>query len=307
MIEPSRTLDGGSPTENQPQANSKSPSSHGVGKVFVAIGLGGIVGLALAVGDWVSAAFLLLVLGMSVRGYLLGAMKIASGILGLLAAIKWAPILSPYLAEVPQLINVADRWNQVPETPREFIVVLSAGLLIGVLVMSLIRVLASSLHRSKPRWKWVDSWLGATFGGIEGVVLSALIVFTALMLEPIARKQLEKGSHEGAENFSHVWAQGVVTLTRSVLKSSAGKFLNSLEPLRVRFNQQMESMTQDTQGDAAHDTFQGSLRRMIEQMKNDPAARSELAEKTKLDDQSLQSLLDSQEFNQTLNKFLIGD
>jgi uncharacterized membrane protein required for colicin V production len=276
-----------------------------MGRVVMALGGGAIVGMATVADDMVSAIFLLFILLMGIRGYLLGAMKIAAGILGLLAAIQWAPSLSPYLAKAPQLVNATANWNQIPGSLRGWICLIGAGLLIGLVVILVTRFFAHALFHSKPSWKWADHWLGATFGGIEGVVLSAIFIFAAMMLEPMARQQLANANRDEAGSLSRAWPNSVITVTQSVRESAIGNTLESLEPLKNRFDQQMQTLTRAVnENDGQDNSFQDKLMKMIEQMKSDPAARSILSSRTNLDDASLRALLDSQEFNDALQKIM---
>jgi uncharacterized membrane protein required for colicin V production len=264
--------------------------SHGVGRMLLAIGVGAVVGLALIVGDMVAAAFLGFILLMGIRGYQLGAMKIASGILGLLAALQWARALAP------QLAKVTVEWKQIPEPARGWLSLIGAGLLVGVTVMLVARILARALFRSKPHWKWVDRWFGAAMGGAEGIVLSVILMFAALMLEPIARQHLQTGGRVAAGRFSRAWPNTVLALTESVRESSTGKILESLEPLRMRFNQQFQDLTGGAGADGgSEDSFQGQLKQLIEQMRGDRGARDIISSRTGLEDAQLRSLLDSPE------------
>ncbi len=205
----------------------------------------------------------------------------------------------------PQLANATAEWNQIPGSLREWISLICAGLLIGLMVILVTRFFAHALFHSKPSWKWADHWLGATFGGFEGVILSAIFLFAAMMLEPMAIQQLTIANRDGTGSLSRAWPNSIITVTQSVRESAVGNTLESLKPFKNRFDQQMQTLTRAVnENDGQNNLFQDKLMKMIDQMKSDPAARSILSSKTNLDDASLRTLLDSQEFNDTLQKML---
>lgn len=135
--------------------------------------------------DWVVAGLLMISGLTAASGYRLGAIAVASLIAGCAASYSLAPQYS-YVAEpfLESRLGLTGLVNRGAALATVAIVIALTTLAIGCILRALLIMPNSKANR-------VDRWLGAVFGGFEGLTIATLLLCGALFLEPFARQQLE--------------------------------------------------------------------------------------------------------------------
>ena len=264
--------------------------------LVAALGLGAAGGFGYVVGDWVSAGFLLLVVLRAYTGYWAGGIKIASGVMGLLAAIKFSRLLAPHVAVW------SDQYVDLPPTFQEPLSIAAAGLLLVVSVVVTMRVLGHLLLASKPRWKSVDRWVGLTAGGMQGVLIGLIVLFGIVMLEPVAAEYAKSGQNLDKAGPLASWPTKVAQVSEQIRESSIGTVMESMEPVRERFNSRFDEMRKsvETKRESVQSPHRSQLMRMVQEIQADPAARHRLQSTLGVDDNTLRTILDAPEFERHL-------
>jgi len=274
--------------------NDVDNSSHLGVHVLIALLIGVAVGFGNIVGDWVSAGFLFLVIFMAYIGYWSGGVKIASSVLSLLAAIRFAPTFSPYVAEW------CDELVAIPDAFREPISLVGAGILTALVVVITLRVTASFVFQSKPGWKHVNRWFGLAAGLVQGVVIGAIILLGIGMLEPIAKQQLASRGRAKVGGFVQQWPGKVVAFSKTIKESTIGK---AVEPMQDRFRGKLDKMSGAMVSQTDNDgSLHRKLMKMVKDVREDPTSRKHLARTLGVDEGTLQNVFESPKFDKTLRK-----
>ena len=184
----------------------------------------------------------------------------------MLLAIRYAVVVAPKVA--PYL----DRFVDLPPSLREPIVVFAGGCLIAVAAYLVARIAHGLVLHSMPQWKGIDRWLGAALGAVQGVIISLILLFSLLVLEPIAQRHLA-GAQSGAEWSLLPMSAKVVNWSAKVRLSSVGVLMDEMEPLRLRFNDRLQHLTETISAEAMQEpTIQAMLPDFIEGLHNNPRA-----------------------------------
>ena len=274
---------------------SSKSSNHGTIHILLALGMGAALGFACVVGDWISATFVFLIIFMAYLGYWSGVIKIAAGLLGLLAAIRFAQPVSPFVSQFcHQLFEVPERYEQI-------ISIGCAGILVAIAVMLTLRIAAHFVFRSKPQWKGIDRWMGAAFGAVQGVVISAIVLFSAVILEPIAEQQMARRDGEVSVGYLDELPAKVISFTQLARNSSMGTIITAMEPLQDRFNEQVQEMTESiTTNQEFEGQFGQTLMQMVQEFRDDPEAVRIISSRSGIEQEKIRSILDSQEFEEAV-------
>ena len=209
--------------------------------VLLALGVGAAIGFGWIGGDWFAAGCLLLVVSAGCRGYRRGGLKIAGTVLGLLVAMHFAEpcshIIAPYV----------ERWIDVAGEYRGVILLSAAGVLLALIVVVSFRVVARFLLQSRPGWQHADHWLGAVLGGVQGALLSLILLFGISVLEPVAQQYL-RGSQAFPESKVRRVASAVVSLNERAWKSSLQPVMAALQPVQVRLQRRASEVARGMHG-----------------------------------------------------------
>ena len=280
-----------------PAAAKSNSSSHIMAHIFLAVGLGAAVGFAGISDDWIAAGFVILVTLAAYFGYWSGVVKIAASVLGILAAIRFAGPFSPLVADY------SDRLFDVPERFRGLISIGCAGVLVAIVVIVSLRIAGHVIFRSNPQLRVTDRWMGAAIGAIQGVIISAMILFAAMMLEPIAAKHVTSNSEIQSFGVLDQLPSNIVSFTQLARQSSVGTLMDAMVPWQDGFNERVQKLTETivtNNGDDA--SLQQALKQLVEDVRNDPNKQKSLSSQSGIDEQTLRSILDSSEFEEAIGE-----
>ncbi len=225
-----------SPKRETPSVNAPKSRVSARFILFV-MALGGVVGFAAISDDRISAGCAILVLCATYFGYRNGATKIATGVIGMLMAIRYAAPLAKMMAPCSAwLVNL-------PASVQPLVMLSVAGCLIAILVYSVLRMASGRVFRSKPHWKAVDRWLGAALGLVEGVVISLLLLFSLVILEPIAQKQLRRPHEANSAELAQLVSTNIVDWSAQLRQSSMGTLMEEMDPIRVHFDNRVQDLS----------------------------------------------------------------
>jgi uncharacterized membrane protein required for colicin V production len=218
-------------------------------------------------------------------------------VLGILAAIRFAVPFSPLVADY------SDRIFDVPERFRGPISIGCAGVLVAIVVIVSLRIAGHVIFRSNPQLRFADRWMGAVIGAIQGVIISAMILFAAMMLEPIAEKHVISNSEMQSDGVLDQLPGNIVSFTQLARQSSVGTLMDAMVPWQDRFNERVQKMTETivtNNGDDA--SLQQALKQLVEDVRNDPNKQKSLSSQSGIDEQTLRSILDSSEFEEAIGE-----
>ena len=212
-------------------------STVSAGPILLALGLGGVVGFATISDDWISAGCVFLVLCATYLGYRNGATKISTGVIGMLIAIRYAAPLAKMMAPCSAwLVNL-------PASLQQLVILIAAGCLIAILVYSALRIASGLVFHSKPHWKAVDRWLGAAMGLVQGIVISIFLLFSLVILEPIAQKQLRRSHEAQSDGLVRLVSANVVDWSAQLRHSSMGALMEAMDPIRVHLDNRVHNLS----------------------------------------------------------------
>ncbi len=256
------------------------------------------MGFAFVANDWVTAGFVVLVMVAAYFGYWSGVIKIASGVLGILAAVRFARPFSPLVA------SYSDRLFDAPERFREPLSMGCAGVLVAIVVILALRIAGYVIFRSKPQLRGTDRCLGATAGAIQGVVISGVILFAAVMLEPVAEQHIARQGEGQTDGVLDQLLVKIVSFTKLARQSAMGPVMEAMVPWQDRFQERVQEMTETIVANGVDDpSFQQALRQLVEDVRKDPEKQRLLSSQSGIDEQRLRSILDSAEFEEAVNAF----
>ncbi len=231
------------PTVKPPTAKRETPSvdapksSVSARFILFAMVLGVVVGFAAISDDRISAGCVFLVLCATYLGYRNGALKISTGVIGMLIAIRYA-------APLAEMMAPCSVWLVNLPAPLQPLVILSiAFCLIAILVYSALRIASRRVFSSKPHWKAVDRWLGAALGLVEGVVISLLLLFSLVILEPIAQMQLRRPQEANSAELMQLVSTNIVDWSAQLRQSSMGTLMEEMDPIRVHFANRVQDLS----------------------------------------------------------------
>jgi hypothetical protein len=168
------------------------------------------------------------------QGLWRGASEIAGVVLGLIAAALIAPLLGRPLQSAAGSLTGTDGLM------ARFIAMGLAAAVIVAVVAVVFRSAARRFIGRRPVLRMLDPYIGAALGLVEGCLLSMMLLWAPLALEPVARAQLEeeppvnppaaRGSTPGQSRRNPV-AQAVVGLADRVHGSSLGRIAERTNPV----------------------------------------------------------------------------
>ena len=272
-----------------------SPPNHTAAHMLLAIGVGAAIGFGFVAEDWISAGFVLLVVLTAYVGYWSGMIKIAASILGLLAGIRFAPTFSSAIE------GSTAQWSFIPELFRTPLSLLIAGAFVAVGVILMVRLVSYFLFQWKPHWKGADRWAGAALGGVQGVVISAMLLFAMVVLEPILKEHASQSAAADRPGAFDQWSRNVTSFTEKARSSSIGPVMETLDPMRDRLQDQVDQVTETiiskTDGNGG---MQQRISQLVQEFREDPDAQQELAERSGLDLETIRAILSSSKIEQAI-------
>jgi uncharacterized membrane protein required for colicin V production len=136
-------------------------------------------------GDWVVGGLLMISGLTAASGYRLGAIAVGSLIAGCAASYSLAPqyayVAEPFLESKLGLTGLVNRGASLA----------TVAVTIALTTLALGCVLRAVLIAPNGKANRIDRWLGAVFGGCEGLTIATILLCGAVFLEPFARQQLE--------------------------------------------------------------------------------------------------------------------
>lgn len=190
--------------------------------------LGLAVTTAIVVGDLMTTLVTALIALATVNGYVLGASRIVAVLGGLLAATLVAiPAGRQMEGSIGAIIGTTGLTNRL--------------LSVCVMTVIVLAVVACGLHvvirrylRQHPRLQAHDRLLGALLGLLEGGIMSLIVIWTVLSIEPIAAAGVHRSpAHAAAANPV---AERVLVASQALRSSVVGRAADGVNPLRdLRF------------------------------------------------------------------------
>ena len=223
------------------QSPSRTSTSFSPASMLLALGFGAVLGCGFVLHDWLSAGVLLLVLLGCCRGYRRGGLKIAGTVLGLLVAVHFAEPCAELLAPYFQ------RWIRVGDEYQGVAQLAAAGCLLALGVFLVFRLLAQLVFATRPGWQRTDQWLGGVLGGVQGALLSLIVLFAIIMLEPVARQCLSAvaPSHPSVQ----LVAARVVAVNEQARQGLMQPVIEAMQPMQVRVYRRASDLAQRMESD----------------------------------------------------------
>ena len=200
--------------------------------IAAGVGAGALFGLVF--GSLVMKLVVLVIALAVLQGLWRGAAEIAGVVLGLIAAAMLAPRLGRSLEGVAGSLTGTDGLM------ARFIAMGIAAAVVVAVVAIVFRMVARRAIRNRPALKRLDPYLGAGIGLIEGCLLSLMLLWAPLALEPVARAQLEPepttppGSvaQTPVQRHRNPVAEVVVNLADRVHDSAVGAIAEQTNPVQ---------------------------------------------------------------------------
>ncbi|MAE64746.1 MAG: hypothetical protein CMJ18_10810 [Phycisphaeraceae bacterium] len=208
-----RPTDGEPVTMPVPAADRARVIAHWALIGIVVVGVAGLL-----LGNIMTKIFFAVVVLTAVNGYWLGAKKVAAAFGGLLAAaLLGAPMGRGLEGIFSSILGTTGLTNRL-------ISVAIVSAIIVAAVAAALHFAVARLSRDHPEWKPFDRGMGLGMGTLEGLLVGLLIIWSVLVLEPVAATSLQ------ASPDNKVAAQ-VVRLAEAARESVVGRLAGAVNPL----------------------------------------------------------------------------
>lgn len=191
-----------------------------------------VILLTLIFGGAVARIVALVVALATLQGLWRGATELAGLVIGLiLAAFLAGPVGRLLESPIASIAGTTGLTNRLVSMGLVAIVVVAAS---GITS----RILARRLLAKRPAWKVWDPYLGAGLGLVEGSLLSLMLIWTPLLLEPVARADvdqaraaIDQGMDPAVAGVNPV-SESIVRYAQEVRDSALGGIAESTNPLK---------------------------------------------------------------------------
>ena len=169
------------------------------------------------------------------------------------------------------------------------------------MVAFLFRLAAFFVFRWKPHWKGVDRWTGALAGAVQGVAISAVLLFGLVVLDPIA-KEFEARSRNGPSmGMLDQFPRKVADFTEGARASAIGTLMEKMDPAGQRYNQRVQKMAKSITVNMHKDApFEEKMNEILQEFRGDPQAQRVLSERSGIDRKTLRRILHSPEMDRAI-------
>lgn len=169
---------------------------------------------SLVLGNWVTALAVAIVGLTMLQGLWRGAAEVFGVVIAMVVAVVLAPPLGrAFEGLTHSLVGTGGIANRL----------VSMGLVAVAITISLagvVGMLARRWLKRRPGWRAANRYVGAGLGLVEGLFIAALLFWSLLMLEPIARSQLA-GAAAGSNPVAERVAQAAQTARQSTFSGLA--------------------------------------------------------------------------------------
>ena len=193
----------------------------------VGIGAVGLLAvLMLPFGGFVTAAFLVIV-GLSVlNGRMLGAARVAAGVVGMVMAMLLAWPLGRGLEGVfAAICGTSGLVNRM-------ISIGGSGVLVAAIVGVGVSIPIRRYMKKRPALQRFDRVIGTGLGAVDGVLFAVILLWGALAIEPLAARTIAQAAESDGRVRVSPAARAVVAVARSARHSVVGHVAGVANPLK---------------------------------------------------------------------------
>ncbi len=183
---------------------------------------------------WVTAVCNGLVGFCVIQGLWRGAAEIVGVVIGLVLALMLAKVLGrAFEGTIGGLTGTKGLLAR-------FVSTLVCGAVIAILVWGVVSIFAKRWMKEKPQWKDADKFAGAGIGAVEGVLLSMVVLWVPLAVQPVANMRatmdrelaMTQGmTQEEASKAVGPLARRVLEIAEDVERSTVGSVAQSTNPI----------------------------------------------------------------------------
>ena len=193
----------------------------------IGIGVVGLLAVAmLPFGGFVTAAFLVIVGASVLNGRMLGAARVAAGVVGMLIAMLLAwPLgraLEGVFAAVCGTSGLINRMVSIG----------GSGVLVAALVGVGTSIPIRRYMKKRPDLQRYDRAIGTGLGTLEGVLFGVILIWGALAIEPLAARAIAQAADPEGRVKASPAARAVVAVARSARHSVVGRAAGVANPLK---------------------------------------------------------------------------
>lgn len=187
----------------------------------VVLGCVAVAALAAVLAGGTATRFMaVLVLLLSIQGYLLGAANIVAAILGMALAASLAAPVGRWLEGLSRSL-----FSTTGLTNRMIGIGLGAALVFALVTPAAAWLIRRAKRRTHT-WRRHDRLGGVVLGALEGTLLGVLLFWGVLALEPIAARAIAQA--HGGESWS---ASRILDMASAVRSSSIGRAADAVNPI----------------------------------------------------------------------------